>query len=133
MTESPSRKTLPLAVVCIAVIMLTMIFKNKLVHYGLNVGFLNIANVVIFFLTYFSFLIQLKGVSSKNAHAFVRGLYASLMLKMFVIIGGLFVYIYGFGGSVNVPALFVAMVLYLVYTSIEVKQLMKIARKKTDD
>jgi Kef-type K+ transport system membrane component KefB len=63
----------------------------------------------------------------------VRGLYASLMLKMFVIIGGLFIYIYGFRGSVNVPALFVAMVLYLVYTSIEVKQLMKIARKKTDD
>jgi hypothetical protein len=133
MTESPSRKTLPLVVICIGVIMLIMIFKNKLVHYGLNVGFLNIANVIIFFLTYFSFLIQLKGVSSKSAHAFVRGLYASLMLKMFVIIGGLFIYIYGFRGSVNVPALFVAMVLYLVYTSIEVKQLMKIARKKTDD
>lgn len=133
MTEIPSRRTLPLAVVCIGVIILIMIFKKKLLHYGFDTGFLAIANVVLYLLSYSSFYIQLKGVGSKSAHAFVRGLYASLMLKMFVIIGALFIYIYAFGGTVNIPGLFVAMALYLVYTSIEVKQLMKIARNKTDD
>lgn len=132
MTESPSKKTFPLIAVCIIFLVLIIIFKNKLVYYGFQVGFLAIANLTLFLLSYFSFFIQLKGVSSKSTHAFVRGLYASLMLKMFVIIGALFIYIYGFGGSVNMPALFIAMALYLIYTSIEVKQLMKIARKKTD-
>ena len=52
------------------------------------------------------------------------------MLKMFVVVGAIFIYVYAFGGIVNMPALFIAMVIYLVYTSIEVVQLMKIARKK---
>ncbi len=132
MTESLSKKTFPLLAVCIIFLVLIIIFKNKLIYYAFQIGFLAIANVMLFLLSYFSFFIQLKGTRSKSAHAFVRGLYASLMLKMFVIIGGLFIYIYGFGGSVNMPPLFIAMILYLVYTSIEVKQLMKIARKKTN-
>lgn len=132
MTENPSRRTLPLAVVCIIVILLIMIFKNKLVQYGFDVGFLTIANVLLFLSSYFSFFIQLRGIHSKSSHAFVRGLYASLLLKMVVIIGALFIYIYTFGGSVNIPGLFTAMVIYLLYTSIEVIQLMKIARRKTD-
>jgi hypothetical protein len=36
------------------------------------------------------------------------------------------------GGQVNKPSLFTSMGIYLVYTSMEVIQLMKIARKKTD-
>lgn len=132
MTENLPKKTFPLIAFCIIVLVLIIIFKNKLIYYGLQIGFLVIANVILFLLSYFSFFIQLKGVSSKSGHAFVRGLYSSLMLKMFVIIGALFIYIYGFGGSVNMSAIFIAMVLYLVYTSIEVKQLMQIARKKTD-
>jgi hypothetical protein len=132
MTESPSKKTLPLAIVCIIVIILIIIFKNKLLHYGFDTGFLTIANVVLFLLSYFSFFIQLKGVRSKSAHAFVRGLYSSLLLKMIVIIGALFIYIYAFGGTVNMPGIFASMVLYFIFTFIEVKQLMKIARKKPD-
>lgn len=132
MTENPSQKTLPLIVVCIVVMILIMIFKNKLVSYGFHIGFLTVANVTIFLLSYFSFFIQLRGVRSKSAHAFVRGLYTSLMLKMFVIIGALFIYIYAFGGVVDMPGIFTAMMLYLIYTFIEVKHLMKIARKKSD-
>lgn len=132
MTENPSRKTLPLAVVCIIVFILIMIFKNKFVYYGFDVGFLTTANVLLFLLSYFSFYIQMRGVRAKSSHAFVRGLYASFLLKMAVIIGALFIYIYTFGGRVNIPGLFSAMVIYLLYTSIEVIQLMKIARRKTD-
>lgn len=52
---------------------------------------------------------------------------------MFVIIGAIVLYIYAMGGVVNEPSLFTAMVLYLLYTSIEVSQLTKIARRKKND
>lgn len=130
MIENPSRKFLPVAVPCLVIMIFIMIFKKSLTSFGFDINFLIFANLLLYLLSYFSFIIQVKGIESKSAHAFVRGLYASLMLKMFVVIGAVFIYIYVFGGSVNMPALFIAMVIYLFYTSIEVVQLMKIARKK---
>lgn len=132
MTESPSRKFLPVAIPCIIIMFLIVVFKNPLASFGFDVNFLLFANLLLYFLSYLSFIILIKGISSKSSHAFVRGLYSSLLIKMVVIIGALFIYIYAFGGKVNTPALFTAMVIYLIYTSIEVIQLMKIARKKTD-
>lgn len=132
MIESPSRKFLAVAAPCVIVMVLVLVFKRELVSFGFDINFLLFANLLLYLLSYFSFLIQLKGIGSKSAHAFVRGLTISLLLKMFVIIGALIIYIYAFGGSVNMPGIFTAMALYLFYTSIEVIQLMKIARKKTD-
>lgn len=130
MIENPSRKFLPVAVPCLVIMIFIMIFKKSLTSFGFDINFLIFANLLLYLLSYFSFIIQVKGIESKSAHAFVRGIYGSLMLKMFVVIGAVFIYIYVFGGSVNMPALFIAMVIYLFYTSIEVVQLMKIARKK---
>jgi len=130
MIENPSRKFLPVAVPCLSIMIVIMIFKKTLTSFGFDINFLIFANLLLYLLSYFSFIIQVKGIASKSAHAFVNGLYASLMLKMFVVIGAIFIYIYAFGGIVNMPALFIAMVIYLFYTSIEVVQLMKIARKK---
>jgi len=132
MTKRTLRRFLPVAVPCMIIIVLILIFKKTLVSFGFNINFLIFTNLILYLLSYFSFFIQLKGIGSKSAHAFVRGLTTSLLLKMFVIIGGLFIYIYAFGGNVNIPGLFTAMALYLFYTSVEVIQLMKIARKKTD-
>lgn len=132
MTVSSSRKFLPVAIPCIISMILIVVFKNQLASFGFDINFLLFANLLLYFLSYLSFIILLKGIGSKSSHAFVRGLYSSLILKMIVIIGALLIYIYAFGGTVNIPGIFTAMALYLIYTFIEVKQLMKIARKKTD-
>lgn len=132
MIQTPSRNFLPVAVPCLIIMILITVFKRPLTSFGFDINFLIFANLLLYLLSYFSFIIQIKGIEGKSGHAFVRGLYTSLLLKMFVIIGGIFIYIYVFGGNVNMPALFVAMVIYLLYTSIEVIQLMKIARKKPD-
>ena len=130
MIQNPSRKFLPVAFICLIIMILIASFKRFLTSFALDINFLLFANLLLYVLSYFSFIIQIKGIEGKSGHAFVRGLYTSLLLKMFVIIGGIFIYIYVFGGIVNIPALFIAMVIYLLYTSIEVVQLMKIARKK---
>jgi hypothetical protein len=132
MIENPSRKFLPVAIPCMIIMMLIVVFKRSLSSFGFDVIFLLFTNLLLYFLSYFSFLIQIKGIGSKSGHAFVRGLYTSLLLKMVVIISALFIYLYAFGGTVNLPSIFTAMAIYIIYTSIEVIQLMKIARRKTD-
>ncbi|MEO9021388.1 MAG: hypothetical protein ABI237_05375 [Ginsengibacter sp.] len=116
----------------IIISVLIFIFKNPLTAYGFDMDFLLKANVVLLLLSFLGFFIQAKGAQSPNVHAFIRGLYLSLLLKMFVIIGAIFIYIFVMGDNVNKASLFTSMAIYLLYTSIEVIQLMKIARKKTD-
>lgn len=130
MNSNISKKFIPVILLFIIINIVIFILKNSLVNYGFDIPFLLIANVLLFLLSLFGFYIQTRGVRSANVNAFVRGLYSSLLLKMFVIIGAIFIYIYVMGGHVNKPSLFTSMAIYLIYTSMEVIQLMKIARKK---
>jgi hypothetical protein len=124
------KKFIPVIFLFVFISVLIFIFKAFLVQIGFEINFLLIANLVLFFLSSFGFYVQTKGVHSKNINAFIRGVYSSLLMKMFVIVAAIFIYIFITGGEVNKPSLFASMAFYLLYTSIEVIQLMKIVRKK---
>jgi hypothetical protein len=111
---------------------LIFVFKPFLESAGFDIAFLFIANTILFLLSVSVFFIQMKGLISANANAFVRGIYSSFLLKLFIIIIALTPYIFIIDGKVNKPSLFTSMALYFLYTSIEVTQLMKIARQKPD-
>ncbi len=124
------KKFIPVIALFIFINVFLLIFKNYLTQNGFEINFILIANVILFLLSSFGFFIQTKGVNSSNINAFIRGIYSSLLMKMFVIVAAIFIYIFVTGGQVNKPSLFVSMAIYLLYTSIEVIQLMKIARRK---
>lgn len=133
MNQAPNKKRLlPIIIVFAIFIILISIFHNSLILWGFDILFLNMANTVLLLLSFLSFVVLVKGVSSPNPHAFVRGLYSSLLLKLFVIVGAILIYVLVFGNELNKWSLFASMVMYIVYTSVEVIQLMKIARKKSD-
>jgi|SRR5690242_2248834 hypothetical protein len=122
------------AVVMIFIIVNALVFflKKYLESHGLDVGFLLTANLVLFLLSLAGFLFQMRGLQSSNTHAFVRSVYASLLLKLFVVMIALGIYLFTHDGKINMPALFASLLLYLVYTVMEVRQLMKTLRKKPD-
>lgn len=132
MIQSLVKKFIPVIGLFLFINMIVFIFFNSLKAHGFNVGFLIVANVILFLLTFFGFYIQTKGVRSTNINAFIRGVYSSLLLKMFVIAGAIIIYILVMGGEANRPSILTSMGIYLVYTFLEVIQLMKIARKKPD-
>ncbi len=98
--------------------------------HGFNIGFLQSANLLLFFISLIGFLFQQKGLQSTNPNAFVRGVYASMIFKIFICMIAALVYFFIARNNINKPALFTAMGLYIVYTVVEVIMLMKLARKK---
>jgi len=132
MNQPLFKKFVPVIGFFILINILIFIFIKALRIAGFNVSFLLAANAILFLLSSFGFAIQTKGVRSTNINAFVRGVYSSLLLKLFVIVAAILIYVLIMGGEVNKPSLFTAMGIYLIYTSIEVVQLMKLARKKPD-
>ncbi len=87
-------------------------------------------NLLIFAVTLVSFLLAKRGLKSSNPNAFVRSVYRSVMIKFFICAIAAFVYIQMAQRQVNKPALFTCMVLYLLYSFIEVSALTKMLRSK---
>ncbi|MEO9003272.1 MAG: hypothetical protein ABI288_00975, partial [Ginsengibacter sp.] len=81
MNSDVTKKFIPVVLLFVIINVVIFIFKNSLVHYGFDIPFLLVANVLLFLLSLFGFFIQTKGVTSANVNAFVRGLYSSLLLK----------------------------------------------------
>src|SRR5690242_868606 len=132
MIQSLFKKFIPITGLFLLINLVAFIFEPSLREYGFNVGFLIVANAILFIITFLGFYMQTRGVRSTNINAFVRGVYSSLLVKMFVADGAILIYILMMGGAVNTPSILASMGIYLVYTPVEVVQLMKIARRKTD-
>jgi hypothetical protein len=125
-------KSVPVIVLFILVNSLAFIFKTFLQDHGFGIKFLLAANLLLFCLSQLAFFIQMRGLKSININAFIRSVYASLLIKIFIVIIALAIYLFMIKGKINRPSLFTSMALYILYTFIEVRQLMKISRRKTN-
>ena len=106
--------------------------KSFLLKKGFDQKVLLIGNLFLFFITGVSFWVMANGMKTKNTHGLLRGVYGGIMIKLFGCLILAAVYILSARKNVNKPALFACMFLYIVYTFIEVKGLMKLSAKKTN-
>ncbi len=124
------RRFAPLSLLFIGLTIILLILKGNLEQAGFHVRFILVANAILFLLSALALYIQFKYIKSSNPHAFVRGVYSSVLVKMLLIIAALFVFIVAMDGVINKRAIFMTMFIYVLYSSLEVFQLMKLVRKK---
>lgn len=105
---------------------------KKLEAWGFNYSVLLMGNLIVFGISFLSYWMAVRGLTTKNPHAFFRWVYGSIMIKLFVLAGIAFVYIMVNKKELNKPGLFFCMGLYLIYTIIEVSGLMKVNKQKTN-
>ena len=105
---------------------------KRLEEWGFDYSVLVFGNLLIFGISFLSYWMAVKGLTTKNNHAFFRWVYGSIMVKLFLLAGVAFVYIVMNKEGVNKPALFFCMGLYIIYTFIEVSALMKVNKQKTN-
>jgi len=105
---------------------------KKLESWGFEYTVLVFGNVLVFGISFLSYWMAVRGLTTKNNHAFFRWVYGSVMVKLFLLAGVAFIYIMMNKKEVNKPALFFCMGLYVIYTFIEVSALMKVNKQKTN-
>ncbi len=126
------RSVRPVLIFFIVITALVLVFSPTLERNGVSTTFLYSANTLLIALTLVAFFWQHSGARSKNHHAFMRSILGSLMIKMFVVIIAFLLYIFLSGRQINKPALFISMGLYLLYTTIEIRQLLKNLRSNNN-
>ena len=105
---------------------------RMLEKWGFEYSVLVFGNLLVFGISFLSYWMAVRGLTTKNSHAFFRWVYGSVMIKLFLLAGVAFVYIMVNKKEVNKPGLFFCMGLYIVYTFIEVSALMKVNKQKTN-
>jgi hypothetical protein len=126
------RAFFPIVVLFIILNGLFLAGKGMLDRWGANQDVLIWGNILLFVITIVSFFVAQKGLKSSNPHAFVRSVYGSIMLKLFVCLIAAFIYIFLNRQSLNKPAFFTLMGLYLVYTFLEVSTLTKMLKQRAN-
>ena len=116
---------LPVLLIFILVSCLSIAFRNSFTRLQIDTDVVIIGNLILFLVTLISFFLYRKALLASNTHAFLRNVYSGMMLKLFVCMTAAFIYIYAMDGKVNKPGLFAVMILYLVYTFVEIAILMK--------
>ncbi len=106
--------------------------RSMLLKNGISQEVLIVGNLVIFAVTLLAFYITYQSFRSGKPQVFVRAMYSSFMLRFFLLAVAAFVYIMMSRPNVNKPALVICAGLYVVYTAIETRALVKMLRQKKD-
>jgi hypothetical protein len=133
MTRNRSKPFIPILLIAIILNGLFVIGRSRLEAWNFDQNVLIIGNSLLCVITLFSYFVATRGLRNTNPHAFMRSVYGSIMMKLFLCIIAAFIYIAAYGKSLNKPALFTLMGLYLVYTFIEVSVLTKLLKNKPNE
>lgn len=104
--------------------------RNMLHRWAADPDVLIIGNSFLFLITLASYLLAKRGLTSPNPHQFVRAVYSSILLKLFVCLIAATIYISIYKKDLNKPAFFTLMGLYLIYTFLEVSSLTKALKQQ---
>jgi hypothetical protein len=111
-------------IVCLLIVSLPSVLHEWNTDHRVLLG----GNELLFFVTAVSYWLHVRSLRNSNPHVFVRMVYGSLLVKMLVCCVA--VVLYGWRNhAVNRNAIIGCFILYIIYTSLEVRVLMQLTKK----
>lgn len=120
----------PLILLFVAVSAFSVTGKQWLEKQGIQQDVVLVGNLVLFAVSLLAYYINLQSVKSSNPQSSVRAMYGSFMLKFFVIAIVAFAYIMLTKKNVNKPGLMICAGLYIIYTALETRALMRLTKER---
>lgn len=94
-----------------------------------NFTVLMAGNVIMLVLSVITYFLVTKKIHSGNPNAFVRGVYASSFLKLFICVVAIVTYAIVNKPDIHKPSLFTLFGVYMVYSVVETMMLSRLARQ----
>lgn len=106
------------------------VFQQQLVDWKIDPIVVLIGNLILFVASAVSYYFFQKSINNKQPYTFLNYIYAGMFFKMILCLLSAFFYIRMAGKEVSKPAIFVTMFLYLVYTFVELRILLKLSKQQ---
>jgi hypothetical protein len=124
---NPHRKfILTIAFVFVATSLLFLVAKKLIAQWDIDMTVLMAANFLLFAISIITSMIQRSALNNKNPNVFIRSVMMSMLIKMFACAIGVLIYATVSGDKFNGKAIFVFMLLYIVYQVAEVRSMLKL-------
>jgi hypothetical protein len=127
--KAGNRSFLPIGIVFVLSSLFIVLARPLLAEGRIDYRVLLAGNVLLFGVTAVSFYLYNKSLRNNNPYAFVRIMYGSLLIKVFTCLLATVIYAWAARGAVSRNAIFGCFGLYIVYTWLEVRILMRLSRK----
>ncbi len=114
----------PIFVVFGIITVVLAVARESIIRYGLDADLLLNGNIFLFILSVLSFLLLHRSVKTPSAQSFIRNFYLSFLVK-FVLVAGVSLTYALSAEKVNRLSVIMCMALYLVYTFIELRIILK--------
>ncbi|HEX9514235.1 MAG TPA: hypothetical protein VF939_27270 [Puia sp.] len=127
--KAPGRPFLPIVIIFIVSSLFFLAARQWLAARNMDYIVLLSGNGILFLATALSFYLYSKALRNANVQVFLRMLYASLLIKMVFSLAATLLYLFLAGAAVSKSAIIGCFSLYVLYTYVEVKVLMRLIRK----
>jgi hypothetical protein len=116
---------MPVLVIFIAITLLIFAANALWIKYNVDKNVLLGANVLFLAISILVFFMQKKALTNTNPNVFVRSVIAGMMIKMFSTAFAVLAYVLMVGSSYNTSAVFISLIMYLIYLAAEVMAISK--------
>ena len=114
---------LVLTVLCFAG---NLFFADRGINYAVVMG----GNCLFFLISLFVFRMQYVAMQNSNPNVFIRSVMGGMIIKVFACVIAIVAYYFISGAAFNKPAVYLSMVIYIVYLVVEVRTIMKLNKTK---
>ena len=114
---------LVLTVLCFAG---NLFFADRGINYAVLMG----GNCLFFLISLFVFRMQYVAMQNSNPNVFIRSVMGGMIIKVFACVIAIVAYYFISGAAFNKPAVYLSMVIYIVYLVVEVRTIMKLNKTK---
>ncbi len=118
----------PILTVFALTTMIVLVARSTINEAGLDAGMLLGGNLFLVVLSVISFLLLHRSVKTPNPQSFIQNFYLSFLVK-FVLVAGVALWYALAADKVNRLSVIICMALYLVYTFIELRVILKESKR----
>ncbi len=113
-------------VLAVVIFVGNFLFNDRGIDYVVVMG----GNCLFFLISLFVFRMQYVAMYDKNPQVFIRSVMGGMLIKVFACVAAVIAYYFLSAGTFNKPAVYISMVIYIIYLVVEVKTIMKLNKTK---
>jgi len=109
-----------------------LIFTAKILYADGRVDHMVVmaANCLFFLISLFVFRMQYKAMHNSNPNVFIRSVMAGMIIKVFACLIAVVAYYFLSRETFNKPAVYISMIIYIIFLTVEVRTIMKLNKSK---
>jgi hypothetical protein len=124
------KPAIPLFISFLILTLLIFAGYTLLADKGINYAVVMGGNSLFFLVSLLVFRMQYAAMYNSNPHVFIRSVMGGTIIKMFACIAAVIIYYVISRPAFNKPAVYISMLIYIVYLVVEVRTIMKLNKIK---